>query len=93
MKKLPKNAKTMIDKNWVIAYNVREDKVRHSERRSAIMTKEKFVRIHKARGYQVEEFGKMVTISLNGYRATWFFNIDGTVDKDNLPIWHLDRSH
>lgn len=57
------------------------------------MTREKFIRIHKARGYQVEELGKMVTISLNNYRATWFFNNDGTVDEENPPIWHLDRSH
>ena len=57
------------------------------------MTREKFIRIQKSRGYQVEELGKMVIISLDNYRATWFFNADGSVDKNNPPIWHLDRSH
>lgn len=57
------------------------------------MTKEKFIRIQKSRGYQVEELGKMVIISFDNYRATWFFNADGSVDESNPPIWHLDRSH
>jgi len=57
------------------------------------MTREKFIRIQKSRGYQVEELGKMVIISLDNYRATWFFNADGSVDESNPPIWHLDRSH
>ena len=57
------------------------------------MTREKFIRIQKSRGYQVEELGKMVIISLDNYRATWFFNADGLVDENNPPIWHLDRSH
>lgn len=57
------------------------------------MTKEKFIRIQTARGYQIEDLDKMVIISLDNYRAIWFFNTDGTVDKDNPPIWHLDRSH
>ena len=45
------------------------------------MTREKFIRIQKSRGYQVEELGKMVIISLDNYRATWFFNADGSVDE------------
>ena len=57
------------------------------------MTREKFIRIHRNRGYQVEELSKMVIISLDNYRATWFFNTDGSVDENNPPIWHLDRSH
>ena len=57
------------------------------------MTREKFIRIHRNRGYQVEELGKMVIISLDNYRATWFFNTDGSVDENNPPIWYLDRSH
>ena len=55
------------------------------------MTKEKFIHIHRNRGYQVEELGKMVIISLDNYRAIWFFNVDGTPDKDNPPQWSIHR--
>jgi hypothetical protein len=56
------------------------------------MTREKSIRIHRNRGYQIEELGKMVIISLDNYRATWFFNTDGSVDESNPPIWRLNRS-
>ena len=56
-----------------------------------MLTKEKFIRIQTARGYEVKELGKMVIISLDNYRATWFFNADGTPDEDNPPTWTLDR--
>ena len=59
------------------------------------MTREKFIRIHRNRGYQVEELGKMVTLSLDNYRAIWFFTStapDAVPDEDNPPTWHLDRS-
>lgn len=55
------------------------------------MTRERFIRIQKTRGYKVEELGRMVIISLDNYRATWFFNVDGSLDESNPPIWHLDR--
>ena len=57
------------------------------------MTKERFIRIHRNRGYQVEESGKMVVISSGNYKAIWFFNTDGSVDESNPPIWHVGRSH
>ncbi len=57
------------------------------------MTKEKFIRIQRNRGYQIEDLGKMVIISLDNYKATWFFNTDGSVDENNPPAWHVDRSH
>lgn len=55
------------------------------------MTKDKFIRIHKNRGYQVEELGNMVIISIDNYRAIWFFNADGTQDTAKDPIWKLER--
>lgn len=56
------------------------------------MTREKFVRIHRNRGYHVEEAGLMVVISLDNYTSIWFFNPDGTVDENTPPIWDLDRA-
>ena len=55
------------------------------------MTKERFIRIQKTRGYEVKELGRMVIISLDNYRATWFFNTDGSLDENTPPIWHLDH--
>ena len=55
------------------------------------MTKTKFIRIQTARGYRVEDHGKMVVLSLNNYRAYWFFNADGTTDEGNPPFWKVDR--
>ena len=55
------------------------------------MTREKFIRIHRNRGYQVEELGKIVIISLDNYRAIWFFNADGTLDESNPPQWSIHR--
>jgi len=55
------------------------------------MTKEKFIRIHLSRGYHVEELGKTVILTLDNYRAVWFFNADGTLDESKPPHWNLDR--
>lgn len=55
------------------------------------MSKEKFIRVHKARGYQVEELGKIVILRKDNYTAIWFFNADGTRNEDLPPQWHLDR--
>ena len=55
------------------------------------MTKEIFIHIHHNRGFQVEDLGKIVIISLEDYRAVWFFNPDGSIDKNHPPIWHIDR--
>ena len=55
------------------------------------MTKDKFIRIHKSRGYQIREFGNMVIISMDNYRSIWFFNADGTRDKTKNPIWKLEK--
>lgn len=55
------------------------------------MTKDKFIRIHKNRGYQIKEFGNMVIISMDNYRAIWFFNADGTRDTTKNPIWKVEK--
>lgn len=55
------------------------------------MTREKVIRIHRNRGYQVEELGKMVIISHKNYTAIWFFNADGSVDENNPPTWNVER--
>lgn len=55
------------------------------------MTKSRFIRIQTARGYKVEDLGKMVVLSLDNYRAYWFFKADGTPDEDNPPFWKIDR--
>ena len=55
------------------------------------MTKEKFIRIQSARGYKVEDLGRIVILSLDNYTAIWFFNADGTQDLDNPPTWSIDR--
>lgn len=57
------------------------------------MTREKFIRIQKIRGYQVEELGRMVIITKDNYSATWFFTPEGTIDETMPPVWKLDRSH
>lgn len=53
------------------------------------MTKEKFIRIHAHRGYEIEDLGKIVIISLNNYTATWFFNSDGSLDEKNPATWNI----
>ena len=55
------------------------------------MTKEKFIRIQKARGYEIEDLGKVVLVRSGKYTATWFFNYDGSVDEKKPPVWKLDR--
>lgn len=55
------------------------------------MTKEKFIRIQTARGYEVEDLGKMVVLHLDNYRAIHFFNEDGTRDESQAPFWKVDR--
>lgn len=56
-----------------------------------MLTKEKFIRIHRQRGYQIRELGRMVIITRDDYRAIWFFKPDGTFDESCPPQWHLDR--
>lgn len=60
------------------------------------MTREKFIRIHKARGYEIEELDKMIIIHMNDarsrYSAVWFFNADGSVDESQPPTWSVKRS-
>lgn len=55
------------------------------------MTKEKLIHIQTARGYKVEDFGKIVFFRYNDYTAIWFFNADGTVDEQNPPTWSKKR--
>lgn len=55
------------------------------------MTKEKFILIQRKRGYQVEELGNIVFLTMDNYHAMWFFLPDGSEDPDNPPTWYLDR--
>jgi hypothetical protein len=55
------------------------------------MTKDRFIAIQKKRGYQVEVLGKMVILIHNNYRAFWFFNEDGTLDRTITPTWTVTR--
>lgn len=55
------------------------------------MTKEKLIRIQTARGYKVEDLGRIVSFTLDNYTAIWFFNADGTQDQTKLPMWKVDR--
>jgi hypothetical protein len=55
------------------------------------MTKDRFIAIQKKRGYQVEVLGKMVILIHNDYRAFWFFNEDGTLDRTITPTWTVTR--
>lgn len=55
------------------------------------MTKDKFISIHRKRGYEVEDLGKMVILSLDDYTAIHFFNADGTRDKTISPVWKTSR--
>lgn len=57
------------------------------------MTKERFIRIQKSHGYQVEELGRMVIITKDNYSTTWFFTPEGVIDETTPPTWKLDRSH
>ena len=51
------------------------------------MTKSRFIRIHTARGYHVQDLGNIVIVSLDGYSAIWFFHPDGTQDATKPPQW------
>ena len=53
------------------------------------MTKEKFIKAMTKRGYEIEELGNVVILRDGNYSAMWFFNADGTIDKDNKPIWSI----
>jgi len=59
------------------------------------MTKEKFIRIQKQRGYEVEEMGKTVTLRMDDeeseYTAIWFFNENGSIDENHKPVWSLKK--
>ena len=55
------------------------------------MTKDKFIAIHRKRGYEVEDLGKMVILSLDDYTAIHFFNANGTRDETISPVWKLSR--
>lgn len=59
------------------------------------MTKEKLIRIQTARGYKVEDLGKVVIFEMEDekslYRAIWFFNTDGTQDENNPMQWKLTK--
>ena len=55
------------------------------------MTKERFVKIHVARGYEVEELGNVVILRQGKYTAMWFFKEDGSLDEDNKPSWSLAK--
>ena len=57
------------------------------------MTKDRFITIQRNRGYHVEELGCIVILTLDNYRAVWFFNPDGTVNEDNPPHWAIERPH
>lgn len=53
------------------------------------MTKERFTKAMKARGYAVEVMGNVVVLHDGDYSAMWFFNADGSLDEDNKPIWSI----
>ena len=53
------------------------------------MTKDKFIRVQESRGYAVEVMGNVVVLHDGDYSAMWFFNADGSLDKDNKPIWSI----
>lgn len=60
------------------------------------MTKDKFITIQTKRGYQVEDLGKIVTLTAphkggGTYKAIWFFNTDGTPDEAQEPYWTIER--
>ena len=55
------------------------------------MSKEKFIRIQRNRGYKVTEFGLMIMLEKGDYSSIWFFNSDGTVDTTQHPVWKLRR--
>ncbi len=56
------------------------------------MTKDKFIRIHLKRGYTVQDFGRMVILSLNNYTAIHHFKDNGEYDYDTDAFWKLERN-
>ena len=59
------------------------------------MTRERFIRIQKTRGYKVEDLGKMVILRSGNYTAIWFFTSaapDAEVDKNRPMHWTIKRS-
>ena len=55
------------------------------------MTKDKFIRIHLKRGYTVQDFGRMVILSLDNYTAIHHFKDNGEYDYDTEAFWKLER--
>lgn len=53
--------------------------------------RDRFIRAHKARGYEIEERGLVVILRYDNYTAIWFFNADGSRDEANPPQWWIDR--
>ena len=54
-----------------------------------MMAKERFIKVMEGRGYAVEVMGNVVVLHDGDYSAIWFFKADGSLDKDNKPIWSI----
>ena len=53
------------------------------------MTKDKFIKLYRKRGYHVEDWGRMVMISLRNYTAIHHFREDGEYDTSMNAFWTL----
>ena len=55
------------------------------------MNKDKFIAVHRKRGYTVSELGNIVILEHGNYTAYWFFNSDGTPDDTLDPVWSIRK--
>lgn len=53
------------------------------------MTKERFVKIHEAKGYTAEEKGKMLFLFYKDWSAIWFIDDNGMIDMSKAPFWSI----
>lgn len=60
-----------------------------------MMTREKFCSIQKNRGYKVTNLGLVTFLDYEDakstYTAMWFFNADGTLNREEKPRWTITR--
>lgn len=53
------------------------------------MTKERFIEIQKAQGYNVDVKGKMIFLFYKNWSAIWFIDDNGMIDMNKTPFWTI----
>ena len=60
-----------------------------------MMTRSRFCEIQARRGYTVTNIGLITVLDYEDaestYTAMWFFNADGTLNREEKPFWKVTR--